>query len=285
MFDQNKIKDLILVSLVADSYSLGSHWVYDEKQLSKNIINWEVLNPPLAIWHKGKSAGEFTHYGDQTLWLYEYIKDKNSFDDKDYTKYWYEKMKTYDGYLDSSSKQSIQNIANGIYPTGSHSTDLSIVGRIAPLLLVSKDRDDFLTNVDKLVKLTHNSVKAITCAKFFAKLLLMVLDGKDIVESIEFLKDEFDSSIQKMIDRGIESKNLDTYDSIRNFGPACDIDDGFSGVIHLLCKYNNLRSMLIANAKAGGDTSSRAMIASIIFLANKPASQIPQEWLLIKAKV
>lgn len=285
MIEQKKAKDLVLVSLVADSYSLGSHWVYDEKQLAKESINWNTLNTPMAIWHKGKSAGEFTHYGDQTLWLYEYIIENNKFDEKEFAKYWYEKMKTYDGYLDSASKQSMQNIANGITPSGSTSTDMSIIGRIAPLLLVSKDKMEFLQNTEKLIKITHNNIKTIICGKFFAKLLLMSLEGKNITESIEFLKDEFDTSVQKMISRGLESKNDDTYDSIRNFGPACDIDDGFSGIIHLLCKYDNLRDLLIQNAKAGGDTSSRAMIASIIFMANKTFSQVPQDWLAIRANI
>lgn len=285
MFEEKKIKELVLVSLVADSYSLGSHWVYDEKTLAKTDINWNILNSPLALWHKGKGSGEFTHYGDQTLWLYEYLKDKDTFDEKDYTMYWYNKMQTYDGYIDSATKQSMQNIANGISPSGSQSTDLSIVGRIAPLLKVSKDKGEFLQNVENLVKITHNSSKALISSKFFARLLVLVLNGKTVEESIIFLKDELDSSFQKMIDNAIESKNGNTYDVIRNFGPACDIDGGFASVIHLLLKYKNLKEMLINNAKVGGDTSSRAMIASIIFMANKSASLIPQEWLAIKAKI
>lgn len=34
MFDEKKVKDLVLTSLVADAYSLGAHWIYDEQQLS-----------------------------------------------------------------------------------------------------------------------------------------------------------------------------------------------------------------------------------------------------------
>lgn len=284
MFERKKEKELLLASLVADSYSLGTHWVYDEKSLSTLNINWNILNSPLALWHKGKVAGEFTHYGDQTYWLYEYLEDKDSFDDKQFEMYWYEKMKTYQGYIDSATKQSIQNIVNGVYPSGSQSTDLSIVGRIAPLLKVSKNKNEFIENVEKFIKITHNSSKALICGNFFAKLLLMVLNGKDIEESIIFLKDELDSSFQKMIERAIASKDKNTFETIRTFGPACDIDEGFSGVIHLLCKYKNFKDMLVNNAKAGGDTSSRAMIASIIFLANSNISVIPQEWLGINLR-
>ena len=282
---EDKIKDLVLTSLVTDAYCLGTHWIYDENQLINNDIRWEELNKPLAIWHKGKSAGDFTHYGDQTYWLYEFLKDKDSFDENEYLKFWFEKMKTYTGYIDGASRDTILNIENSVTPSGSNSHDLSIVGRIVPLLKVSKTKEEFLQNVEKFVKLTHNSKEAVKSADFFANLLLMVLEKNDIEKSIVQLKSSYDSYFQDMIQKGLDSKNSDTFKTIREFGPACDINGGFSGVIHLLCKYNNLKDMLISNSKAGGDSSARAMIASVILLANKQMSEIPKNWLNLKVKI
>lgn len=282
---EKKIKDLVLSSLVADSYCLGTHWIYDENQLINNDINWEELNAPMAIWHKGKSAGDFTHYGDQNYWLYEFLKDKNSFNEKEFLDFWFEKMKTYTGYIDASCRKTILNIENGVVPSGANSHDLSIVGRIVPLLKVSKTKEEFLQNVGKFVKLTHNSKEALQSADFFANLLLLVLENNEIEKSILELKNSYDSFFQEMIEKGINSKNSDTFETIRTFGPACDINSGFSGVIHLLCKYDNLKDMLVANSKAGGDTSARAMIASVIFLANKQISEIPKNWLNLKISI
>lgn len=282
---EKKIKDLVLSSLVADSYCLGTHWIYDENQLINNDINWEELNAPMAIWHKGKSAGDFTHYGDQNYWLYEFLKDKNSFNEKEFLDFWFEKMKTYTGYIDASCRNTILNIENGVVPSGANSHDLSIVGRIVPLLKVSKTKEEFLQNVGKFVKLTHNSKEALQSADFFANLLLLVLEKNEIEKSILHLKDSYDSFFQEMIGKGINSKNSDTFETIRTFGPACDINSGFSGVIHLLCKYDNLKDMLVANSKAGGDTSARAMIASVILLANKQINEIPKNWLNLKISI
>ena len=282
---EKKIKDLVLSSLVADSYCLGTHWIYDENQLINNDINWEELNAPMAIWHKGKSAGDFTHYGDQNYWLYEFLKDKNSFNEKEFLDFWFEKMKTYTGYIDGASRNTILNIENGVIPSGANSHDLSIVGRVVPLLKVSKTKEEFLQNVGKFVKLTHNSKEALQSADFFANLLLLVLENNEIEKSILELKNSYDSFFQEMIEKGINSKNSDTFETIRTFGPACDINSGFSGVIHLLCKYDNLKDMLVANSKAGGDTSARAMIASVIFLANKQISEIPKNWLNLKISI
>ena len=285
MFDRKKIKQLILTSLISDSYSLGAHWVYDEKQLTNSDINWEELNNPLSVWHKGKLAGDFTHYGDQTYWLYKFLEDKESFDENEYLKYWQVKIASYGGYIDGATRQTLENIKNNVVPSGSDSSDLSIIGRITPLLLVSKTKEEFLENVEKFVKLTHNSNKAISASRFFANLLLETLEGNDLNESLEKLKTQSDTHIQALISRGVASKNEDTFQTIREFGPACDIEEGFSGIVHLLSKYTNLKDMLINNAKAGGDSSARAMIAAAILMSNQSISQIPQNWLAIKVAI
>ncbi len=282
---EDKIEDLVKSSLVIDSYCLGTHWVYDEEQLINNSIDWNSLNAPIAMWHKGKRAGDFTHYGDQTLWLYEFLKDKNSFDEKAFKDFWFEKMQTYTGYMDGASRNTIENIKNKIEPSGSTSTDLSIVGRIAPLLKVSKTKEEFFKNVEKFVSITHNSQLAKECTDFFAKLLILVLEKNDIKESILKLKDECNEHFQDMIEKALNSKDEDSFKAIRDFGPACGINDGFSGVIHLLIKYDNLKEMIISNSKAGGDTSARAMIATIIFMANHEIGQLPKEWMNINAKI
>lgn len=285
MFNEKKVKELVLVSLVADAYSLGAHWIYDEKQLLNASLDWNELNTPLAIWHKGKVAGEFTHYGDQSYWLYKFLEDKEEFNSLEYLNYWNNKMKTYEGYIDGATRTTIENIEQGISPTGSSSTDLSIVGRIVPLLKVSKTKAEFLENVKQFVKLSHNSSQALNASKFFAKVLWDALEGKDVLSSIETIKDEFDTSFQAQINKGLASKEANSFETIREFGPACDIEGGFAGVIHLLAKFDSLKEMLIENAKAGGDSSARAMIASAIFMANKPLSQIPQNWLAIKVTI
>lgn len=287
MTDIKNIKELILSTLVADSYSLGSHWVYDEKQLLNLDVNWNELNDAKALWHKGRKAGEFTHYGDQMLWLYNFLQNKEEFNTQEYTKYWFDRMQCYNGYIDGATRDTLANINEGLFPTGSSSTDLSIIGRIAPLLLVSKDKEQFLENVEKFVQITHNSNEALVASRFFAKLLLRVLAGDELNKAIEETKEKFDSKIQAYVNSAISSKTQDTADAIRNFGPACDINGGFQGTIHLLSKYDNLKDMLICNAKAGGETSARAMLATLIFMAqpDKKLSQIPTSWLSIRATI
>ena len=41
------------------------------------------------------------------------------------------------------------------------------------------------------------------------------------------------------IEKGIAAKGKNTFDAIRNFGPACGVDEGLPGIIHLLLTYPN----------------------------------------------
>ncbi|WP_428025296.1 ADP-ribosylglycohydrolase family protein [Arcobacter sp.] len=286
MFDKRKAKELVLGSLIADSYCLASHWIYDEKELKTMAINWEDLNNACSIWHRGKKAGEFTHYGDQLYFLYEYIIENDNFDLEQYVQFWKEKMEKYDGYIDGATRVTLENLnANKPIPCGSDSTDISVIGRIAPLLLVSKNKNQFFQNVEKFVRATHNSSIVVEGAKFFAKVLVDVLDDIEMMESIKERKDEFSTAIQKYVNDGLTTIENDTFDTIRKFGPACSIDEAFGGIIHLLGKYTNFKEALIKNAQAGGDNSARAMIVAMFFIARYGLKVIPKNLTNIKVQI
>ncbi|MGB3751733.1 MAG: ADP-ribosylglycohydrolase family protein, partial [Arcobacteraceae bacterium] len=232
----------------------------------------------------GKKAGDFTHIGDQLHWLANFVQERESFDDSLYLKFWQNKMASYDGYIDGATRNTLENIKKGKF-IGSDSDDFSVIGRITPLLLVSKNEDEFVQNVEKFVKLSHNSENVIESAIFFARLLFRVGDGKNIEQEILYLKNAFNSFIIENVEKGLKSKDANTFETIRTFGPACGIDEGFAGIIHLLVKYQtDLKELLIQNAKAGGDTSSRAMIATMIFVADSDSKQIPLEWFKLNKK-
>jgi ADP-ribosylglycohydrolase len=265
-----QIYNSIMASLVADAYVLGAHWVYDEEQLKKLPINWETLNDAQSIWHKEKLKGDFTHYGDQTLHLLEYMSKNKVFYKNDYYSFWKEKMYNYSGYIDGATRNSLENI-------GSESNDLSICGRIAPLLIDADSKDVFLKRVKELTEITHNTKLAILSTAFFAELLWDSKQNQDIKKNIQALKNKY-PELSRWIDAGVKSKDADTFTSIRDFGPACGIEDGFAGVIHLLSLEDDFKTLMQKNAKAGGDSSARGMTVAMI-LATQDDFEAPQKWI------
>jgi ADP-ribosylglycohydrolase len=262
-------KNIILSTLSADAYSLGAHWVYDEVQLKNLPINWQGLNDAQAMWHKDKKKGDFTHYGDQTLFLLEYISTNKSFDTQDYYTFWSKKMQDYDGYIDGATR-------NALGAMGSQNNDLSITGRFSPLLLLSQTKEEFFNSVKELTQITHNSALATQTTEFFAQLLWESNESQDIIKSIKKLKSNY-PLLEKWIEEGLNSKDNDTFTSIRNFGPACGIDGGFAGAIHLLSLDDDFTTLMIKNAKAGGDSSARGMVVAMI-LATQDNFMMNDEW-------
>lgn len=281
---EKQVRDLSFITLVADAHCLGTHWIYEEKDLKQDNINWHELSNARAVWHKGKQAGAFTHYGDQLYFLYKFLEDKNSFDLEEYMSYWLKKMSVYNGYIDGATKDTIKNLEDKKnIPCGSSSHDLSVASRIWPLLKVSKDKEEFLKNVTSLVKATHDNASVLEASLFFANLLLEVLETKDIKSAILSLKDKYSSVVQNYVQEAIDRENDDTFTSLSSFGTSCSVEGGFRGVIYILNKYNNLEEALVNNAKAGGDNSSRAMIIAPLMLAQNPLAKISQN--LTKLKV
>ena len=63
---KDKIYNAIVAGFAADALSLGVHWVYDTAQIKEKYGRLDKMAAPeLAAYHQPKSAGEFTHYGDQ----------------------------------------------------------------------------------------------------------------------------------------------------------------------------------------------------------------------------
>ena len=276
----NKSEEIILGSLVADSYCLGAHWVYMKCHLENNELDWENLNAPMSIFHKTKNKGDFTHIGDQNIWLYEYLKENKKFEPETFINIWKNKMSSYEGYIDESSKETLRNLNIPLsLPCGGVSDDLSVIGRISPLLLVSNTEEEFLKNVRAFILLTHYSEIIKEASDYFAKVLWAVIHGADIIESFKSFKKPYTHRLKEYATKGFGC-DLDTYDAIREFGPACDIEEGMPGVIYLLNKYgNDYKTIMIENAKAGGDSSSRAMLISMLLVAAHGKSIIPQNWI------
>ena len=49
--------------------------------------------------------------------------------------------------------------------------------------------------------------------------------------------------------------------------------------MHILFKYNNFKEALVQNAKAGGDSSARAMVIAYLMTAKDSLEIVPKQWL------
>jgi ADP-ribosylglycohydrolase len=282
----SKAKAMVLTSFAADSLSLGVHWIYNTNVIDKKWGRVETyIKPERPTYHPTKDLGEFTHYGDQTMLLLESVSARAGFDLNDFADRWQQLFSTYDGYFDSATKATIENIASGKPSTesGSDSDDLAGAARIAPLAYVyQNDLEKLVTSAREQTALTHNNPLIIDTAEYFARVVWHVLQGQTPTEGLKTAKaGTLDTEpYSRWIDEGLQSTAGDTRQVIKDFGQMCEVHAAFPGVVHLIAKYeNDLYGALVENAMAGGDSAGRGLIVGLIVGAHKGMQSIPKPWL------
>lgn len=282
---EDRIKNAITASFIADALSLGVHWVYDIAVIKSEYGRLDrMVAPKLAPFHKTKEKGAFTHYGDQAMLLLETIIETGGFELNRFEKAWTSMFQDYSGYMDGATKETLENMARDAEsrPAGSMSSDLGGAARITPLsLLFNQGQDNMVSAAADQTAMTHNQPAVIETARFFARVGWLVLDGKEpvaaMIESVEFIKDV--PNVKEMILIGLESRSDETTPVIKRFGQMCSVEGALPSTIHLIAKYeSDLKTALIENIMAGGDSSARGLLTGFILGAHMGLGQIPKEW-------
>jgi ADP-ribosylglycohydrolase len=277
---------MVMASFIADSLSLGAHWIYDQEKIMQEFGRIDKLAAPLPdSFHPTKSAGEFTHYGDQTLVLLESITHLGAFDLDHFAHSWQALFADYNGYMDNATKITLANLKKDNDPktSGSPSTDLGGASRIAPLIyLYHQDEDRLQKSIKDQTRMTHANELVIDCAAFFARITLKTLSGVSPIDAIEQTTEQwFDANpLSMLVQKGLTSIKEDTRKTISDFGQMCDSNTAFPGTIHLIGKFcDNLSEALVENTMAGGDSAARGLVVGMVLGAYQGMQAIPSHWL------
>lgn len=280
----SSIDGAVYGALVADAFSLGAYWEYDVDEIKKAFPVYKDLYDPISEYHNGKKAGDFTHYGDQTMWLLESLALEKEFSLFSFAKRWKKYMSEYNDYIDGASKKTLENLKSekSALQSGSFSQDLSVVGRIAPLALLYHDKQKDFENVAILqTKFTHSSPSALEATRFFSKLLYLIFQGFSPTNSILKVQGETeDEKMQHWIKIALASTDHDTSEAVKSFGQSCSVNGAFASTLHLILKYeDSYEKAMIENVYAGGDSAARGMVTGMIIGAYKGVGVIPKSWI------
>ncbi|MGD9349459.1 MAG: ADP-ribosylglycohydrolase family protein [Desulfobacterales bacterium] len=277
---------MVLASFAADALALGVHWIYNTGVIDKKFGRVErFIKPERPTYHPTKDLGEFTHYGDQSLILLESVSECNGFDLSDFSKRWQKLLVTYDGYIDGATRGTLENLASGKAPSesGSGSDDLAGASRIAALVYAYRnDLPALVASARAQTAFTHRHEAVIEGAAFFATVTYRILGGASPTAAIEQTRKEVQSSqpLSEWIQMGLASVAQNSRQAIADFGQMCQIPAAFPAVIHLIAKYEtDLRSALIENGMAGGDSAGRGLLVGMVLGAHLGLNAIPAKWM------
>lgn len=283
---EDRKKALVMAAFAADALALGPHWIYDTAVIDTEFGRVEELRDPLpATFHKGRRRGQFTHYGDQMLTLLETVAAGRTFDPAQFAGNWQRMFDGYTGYRDHATRATLENLSEGASweKAGSGSADLAGAARIAPLgALFAGDAERFAAAARRQTTVTHNHPDVVDAAEFFSRVTAAVVaGGEPVAELAAAAAGRFSNSpISEWVDKGVASAGRDTRTVINEFGQQCGIGAAFPAVIHLLARYpDDLKSALVENVMAGGDSAARGMIVGMVMGARLGTGAIPQNWL------
>lgn len=278
------LRAAVVGAFVADALSLGVHWVYNTGVIDKKFGRVEQYYNPLTSYHKGKQAGDFTHYGDQMLVLLESVSGQGGFDPARFAELWRDFFPSYGGYFDKATKATLENLdaSNGLLGSGSASDDLAGASRMAALVSVhGDDLDKFVQSARAQAAITHNNDRVRQSAEFFARTFFAVFGKQSPEAAMEAtLKAHFSASpIAPLVTMGLESRDRSTRETIAEFGQMCSVDAGLPGAVHLIARYaDDFKAAMVENVMAGGDSSARGMMAGMVLGAAHGMAAIPDRW-------
>lgn len=278
--------NIILSSLIADSLALGPHWIYSSEEIRSRFGVIDALHPPASSYHPGKSAGDFTHYGDQTLLLLRSLADCGRFDLSHFAATWqafWENPAT-TSYRDGATRTTLENLRNGraIDASASSSGDLGGAARSAPLFALTwQDDADLIAASRQLAVFTHGDPAVADAAECFVRTTLSLKNGATMADALTEASSPHASLTAWLAEaRKTASSSLDDAAALDQHGLSCHVEDAFKSVCHLLLRHPQAPALaLSANATAGGDSAARGLILGMIFGAAFPVTELPSPWL------
>ncbi|MGJ8643515.1 MAG: ADP-ribosylglycohydrolase family protein [Luteolibacter sp.] len=264
-------------ALVADSLSLGAHWVYDQEEIAEAFPSGiSNLTEPLSEYHKTKRAGDQTHYGDQAVMLRDSIEARGGFDADCWREDWLAAMESYEGYVDGASRATIK--AEGM--VASDSGDLGGAARIAPILDLGLELDEAVAAVRAQTGLTHGDAAVADAAEFFTRAAYAVDGGAVFEDAVDIAAEEGSYTKLKVADHLESARDLldENFLAVaEELGQACGVDQAFPLALYFLLRPEaEFGKTMSDNALAGGDSSARAMLIALLFAAED--TDVAAEW-------
>ena len=277
-------RDLVLPSFFGDALALGPHWVYDPAKIaawySGGIRSYDA---PRSSYHPGKVAGDFTHYGDQTLALLESLAGaRGSLANwpADWRR-WAERIRDdKSSYFDGATRGTLENLAAGVTEP-SESSDLGGAARIAPLLAFTRDLAQLIPLARAQTALTHGDPQVIDAAEFFARAALSVVDGAGFEEAFDEAASHPYDALPAIdwVTLGRDAAAGDLAAQAGALGLGCGIGGAFPITLAVAFRHEaEPVAALSANAMLGGDSAARGLLLGLLMGARHGVAAFPAEW-------
>jgi len=253
----------------------------------------EILHDQARYWGKrGIHYHQFLKAGENTLnvriggLLIESLNQNSAYDETDFLKRYIDFMTSphrhRDTYVEECHRNFFRNYAAGLAPNNCGVEEKHIGGLSAIIPIVAFYHNQPRTARDIALahlKLTHPGIRMETAAALLIDVLLAVLSGERLHDTIVSL---CEAQRNPLLGHPF-TKLLKQPDEVvigRHFSPACYVEDAVPAVIYLALKYHHdPERALIVNTNLGGDNAGRGAVLGALLGADGGIDSFPERWL------
>lgn len=278
----------IQAALIANTATLGVHWIYDPNFLKSLSVKQDLLfmkqskdiydasRPSYYVYPKSE-IGDFTLQGNILKWLYENIKENDNLSVLDYETLIYQHIKPggdYEGYIETYTKKLIIEKLSSELNDNKHSFDKiddHLVGFIPFIVYKS-----FQKSLDQAILLsqTFSHLKAyIDYIHFFNHIIDHIKDtsiDQVILNALHLAP----TDKQETLKRAIQTTDTDGFIA-SDAGIACQINQSIPLIIHLIAHTTSFEDVIRKNAVIGGASSDRGLLLGFML---SYLFEVPKAW-------
>ncbi len=293
----------ILGALIADSASLGLHWLYDSERIAsiEKEFGLTFLQPNAAYYadkkgffaHGHKQAGDGSGYGELCLLLLQHIARHGRFDRVAYQSEFcahFGPGGTFVGYIDAPTRLTLRtllSLPSSEYPEYSGADDDQFAAlATVPVLVVTHQGTPaaLMERVENTVRITNHNNVAVAAAQYAAMVLFEILKGAAATQAFTRALPFAGEQLRPLLEQALAISTFDSVGIAARFGSACHVMQGLPIIAHIAQHTSDYRSAIEANIRAGGDSCGRAIMLGAIIAAqaakqNTLASAIPLTWM------
>jgi len=253
----------------------------------------EILHDQAQYWGKrGIHYHQFLKAGENTLnikichLLIESLNQNEGYDETDFLNRYINFMTTpynhQDTYIEECHRNFFRNYAAGVAPNKCGNEEKHVGGLVGIVPLIAfyhnqpqKARDKALAHL----KLTHPGDKMRTAAALIIDILVAILDGQPLYDTIiQLLAAQSNPFLGHPFVKLL--KQADEVVIGRTFSPACYVEDAVPALLYLALKYHqDPERALIVNTNVGGDNAGRGAVLGALLGADKGVDSFPNRWL------
>jgi len=293
----DRSKGSIWGQFVGDALCLGSHWIYDLKELERSfaggVTGFET--PVQGHYHAGKRSGDFTHYGDAALLLLQSVAQLGHFSAQDFGVRFHALFSSpqYHGYLDHATKGTLENFRSSVgaqggsyqFQDGADDDQPATATRLAPVVVAHYLDGNLLKVVESATRVCQNNERAVAYLKCHALILKELLSGGALEDAFKTAavavssEPGFGREISGAAETVFGMLDLEVREATLRLGQSCPLQGSFPAAMHAALKHeNDLPRALLASANAGGDNAARCAMIGAWLGALHGAEAIPSEW-------